>query len=209
LEAPDSSEPGSRAPSLSRRALKRPLSMLSAAGAAALILFVVVHLARQGVYVEELNFVDATTLLMVAVLVLRSLYKLRRASDLQAVSLALIASLSFVFGFEAIYKWSFYIFPWKMPPAELREWVIQIAVGMVAISGFAQGIFHFTRASLISAVGFLFLWLLWLALGFPQLWNGQAYYQPLLPVTLEWNMIYLLNRAAKLAFFLIYFFLYA
>lgn len=208
MGAPDLSEQNSRAPSLNRQLFNRPLSLLSAAAAAGLILYTVVHLARRGVYVEGLNFVDATTLLMVAVLVLRSLYKFRRASDLQAVSLALIASLSFIFGFEAIYKWSFYFFPWKMPPAELREWIIQIAIGLVAISGFAQGKFQLTRASLLAAAAFLFLWFLWLALGFPQLWDGQPHYRPLLPITLEWNMIYLLNRAVKLAFLLIYFFLY-
>jgi hypothetical protein len=194
---------------MGQRNLKKPLSLLSAVIALGTILYVIFQLIRGQIYLERLNDIDGTTLILVALLMLRGVYRLREEADLQTVSLSLIASVSFIFGFEAIYKWSFYFYPWRMPPAELREFIVQVGVSLVVLAGFGQKKFRFTRGSWMALAIFIALWGFWLMVGFPQLWDGQARYLAILPVHLSWNMIYLLNRCVKAAFMMVYYFLFA
>ena len=95
------------------------------------------------------------------------------------------------------------------PPEELRAFIIQGAVSLVALTGFAQGIFRFTRWSKIALAAFIGLWLLWLVVGFPQLWDGMKIHAPLIDVPFSWGATYALNRLTKIALFLFFFFLYA
>jgi hypothetical protein len=86
---------------------RRPLSNATATLAAILILIPLYQRSMGNVYLETFNYVDGTTLIMVGVLLLRGIILLRLESDLQAVAIALIGALSFVFAYEAIYKLSF------------------------------------------------------------------------------------------------------
>ena len=187
---------------------KKPLSTLAAVGALGAILYGILQLAQKNLYLERLNYVDNTTLLLLGLLMLRGVSGLREESDLQTVSLALIACVSFIFGYEAIYKWSFYFAPWRMPPAELREFLIQAGTSLVFLAGFAQKKFSFTRGNVLAGALFAALWITWLLIGFPQISDGQPQHGVILPLSLSGDLIYYLNRGTKVAFFLIYFFLF-
>jgi len=188
--------------------IRRPLSAAAAVLAVTLILIALYQLFSGSVYLDLLNWVDWTTLIMLAVLLLRGIHRLRLDTDLQAVSIALIGALSFVFMYEAIYKLSFYTFLWRMPPGELRELVIQVATALTALVGFAFGKFSLSRSSQIFLGLFIALWIFWLLIGFPQLESGTNFYPAILNLALTHEMIYVLIRATKASLCLVYFFLY-
>jgi hypothetical protein len=191
-----------------RRLAQKPLSLLVAFLGLFMIIYALYGRWGGNIYVARLNYIDGTTLIMVALLLLRAVIKLNDDSDLQTVSIGLISAVSFVFAYEMIYKWSFFFFPWRMPPEELREFIIQISVSLVVIAGFSQGIFHLRVGSKIALVIFAVGWLIWLAVGFPQLVDGKIFYVPLVEIPFSGGMIYALNRLTKIALFLFYFLLY-
>jgi len=195
--------------SICAKILRRPLSTLSGAFAALLILVPLYQRMIGNVYLEELNYVDGTTLIMVGILLLRGIVSRHHDTDLQAFSIALIGALSFVFTFEAIYKLSFYVFPWRMPPAELREFVIQVGIALTVLTGFAFVKFRMTKFSWIFTVIFAAGWAIWLLVGFPQLNNGENFYQPIVDFELTRDMIYVLNRALKIVLFLVFYSFYS
>ena len=117
-----------------RRLVQKPISLLTALSALGLLGLVIIELSRGNIYYGRLEYVDVTTLAMVALLVLRAVTKLHSAPDLETFSIALVSSLSFLFSYEAIYKWSFFLLPWKMPPLELREFLLQVGVGLILLS---------------------------------------------------------------------------
>jgi hypothetical protein len=160
------------------------------------------------IFLEPLNYIDGSTLVMVGVLLLCGIVSLRRDTDLQAISIALIGALSFVFAFEAIFKLSYYTFPWRMPPPELREFVIQVGIALTVLIGFAFNRFRVSTLSWIFAGIFAVSWIIWLLLGFPQLSNGEPFYPPVVNVHLTWNTIYALNRVTKILLCLVYVFFY-
>ncbi len=104
--------------------LKRPLSLIAAILALFLILYEVFQIAAGHVYQKALDKMDGTTLVELGILMLLGIFALRDQTDLQAVSFTFVAGLSFIFIYEAIYKWSFYLVPFRahvqMPPTELR-----------------------------------------------------------------------------------------
>ena len=192
-----------------RRLAQKPLSLLVAFLALFMIIYALYGRWGGNIYVARLNYIDGTTLIMVALLLLRAVIKLNDDSDMQTVSIGLISAVSFVFAYEMIYKWSFFFFPWRMPPEELREFIIQISVSLVVIAGFAQGIFHLRVGSKIALVIFAVGWLIWLAVGFPQLLDGLNFYVPIVKIPFSWGMIYTLNRITKVALFMFYFLIYS
>ena len=194
--------------SISENLLRRPLSCLCGVLAVLVILIPLYQRTIGNVYLEELNYVDGTTLIMVGILLLRGIVSRTQDTDLQAFSIALINALSFVFTFEAIYKLSFYAFPWRMPPGELREFIIQVGIALTALAGFAFGKFRITKVSWIFGVIFVTGWILWLLVGFQQLDNGGKIYQPVVDVEFTWDMIYVLNRALKIVLFMIFYSFY-
>ena len=98
-------------------ALQRPLS-LAIGMAASLVILAAVYFRIQGhMLLPQLNNMDTFTPVMISILMLRGIYALRKDTDLQAVSLSLIAALSFIFIYEAIYKVSFYGPTRPIPPA--------------------------------------------------------------------------------------------
>ena len=195
-------------PEFIRGLIHKPISLFVTLVALSILSLVVFELINGNIYVARLNFVDATTLAMVAFLLLRAVTKLHSASDLVTISIALVSSLSFLFSYEAIYKWSFYILPWKIPAAELRELLLQIGVGLILLTGFAFDIFKLRRASQIMLGLFIATWLFWLAVGFPQLWDGANIYNAVIDLPMSWTMIYALNRVTKFVWFMFYFWLY-
>jgi hypothetical protein len=188
--------------------IRKPFSFLTGVFTVLLILVPLFHRMAGKIYIQELNYVDGTTLIMVGVLLLRGIVSLRRDTDLQAFSIALVGALSFVFVFEALYKLAFYLFPWRMPPTELREFVIQVGIAMTALTGFAFKKFRMTRFGWIFTAIFVAGWALWLLVGFPQLANGQPFYSPIVDVDLSMGMIYILNRTLKFVLFLVFFSFY-
>lgn len=186
----------------------KPVSLFATMVALGILGLAVFERLNGNIYIARLNFVDATTLAMVAFLILRAVTKLHSSSDLETISIALASSLSFLFGYEAIFKWSFYILPWKMPAAELREFLLQVGVGLILLTGFAQGVFKLRRASQIMLGLFIVTWLFWFAVGFPQLWDGKNFYNAVLDVPMSWTMIYILNRVTKFIWFMFYYCLY-
>ena len=188
-----------------RRLTQKPLSLFTTVVALSLLCQSLFTLGSGNLYVARLNFVDATTLVMVSLLLLRAVTKLHHTSDLTTISIALVSSLSFLFSYEALYKWSFYILPWRMPAAELREFLLQSGIGLIILTGFAQQVFKLRRASQILLGLFITAWLFWLAVGFPQLWDSLNFYDAILDLPLNWNMIYAINRGTKFVWFMFYY----
>ena len=191
------------------RLVKKPLSTLAALVALFTIVYPIYQWGTGSIYVEQLNYIDSTTLIMVGLLFLRGIKKLDQEQDLGTFSTTLLNVISFLFCYEAIYKLSFYIFPWKMPPEELREFTIQVGITLVVLAGFAYKKFKLSKTSIIFLSAFVLGWITWLSIGFPQLLDLQPYYKPLVEIPLTWQTIYIINRATKFALFLAYFFLYA
>ena len=188
---------------------QKPISLLTTMVALSLLGLALFELGIGNRYIAKLNYLDVTTMAMVALLLIRAVTKLHSASDLETISIALISSISFLFSYEAIYKWSFFLLPWKMPASELREFLLQVGVGLTLLSGFAQQVFKLRRANQILLGIFIATWLFWFAVGFPQVWDGENIYAPVLDIRLTRNMIYVLNRITKFVWFMFYYLLYA
>lgn len=185
--------------------LKRPLSLAVAILATLLIVYEVIQIASGKLYQEALNRMDGTTLVELGILAILGVFTLRHLTDLQAVSFTLVAGLSFIFIYEAIYKWSFYLAPFRMamPPPEFREFVIQSGIAATILTGFANGYFRLKEWTFIWLGVFVVLYVFWMLVGFPQI-TGGSFAPQVIPIDLTYNMNYLLNRATKLAMFLAY-----
>ncbi len=189
--------------------IQRPLSFAAAVLAGLVILTALCLRLLGNIYLEQLNWIDAFTPMMIGILTLRGLYTMRDDTDLQAVSIALVGALSFIFIYEAIYKLSFYGLPWLMPPSELRDFTIQSGTALTALAGFAYGKFKLSRPSLIFLGLFVLLYVFWLLIGYPQVETGKNVYDVLINNPFTWNMIYAVNRGTKVLMFLAYFFFYS
>ncbi len=189
--------------------IQRPLSFFTGLLAGIVILAALYLRLAGDMYLRQLNWVDTFTPVMIGILLLRGVFSLRQDSDLQAISIALIGALSFIFIYEAIYKLSFYTLPWRMPPSELRDFTIQVGIALTALAGFGFGKFRLTRWSVIFLGLFILLYTFWLLAGFPQVDNGRDYYPAVINIPFTWNMIYAVNRGTKVLMFLTYFFFYA
>lgn len=185
--------------------LKRPLSLIAAILAVLLIVYEVIQIASGHLYQEALNRMDGTTLVELGILTLLGVFTLRDQTDLQAVSFTLVAGLSFIFIYEAIYKWSFYLAPFRMamPPPEFREFVIQSGIAATILTGFASGFFSLKKWTFIWLGVFVVLYVFWMLVGFPQI-TGGSFAPQVIPIDLTYDMNYILNRATKLAMFLAY-----
>ena len=188
-----------------RSMLKRPLSLSAATIAVLLIIYELIQIATGQLYEPVLAKIDATTLVELGILALVGIFTLRHQTDLQAVSFTLVAGLSFIFIYEAIYKWSFYLTPFRldMPSGEFREFVIQVGITATILTGFADGILKLKKWTFVWLGVFVLLWIFWLLIGYPQI-KGGSYVPPVLHINLTYGMIYLLNRATKLAMLLVY-----
>ncbi len=186
--------------------LVRPLSLLAAFFAAFIIVFEVIQISRGSLYLETLNYIDGTTLIELGLIILWGCYTLRYLTDFQAVSFTLVNALSFIFIYEALYKWSFSLTPFRipMPPAEFREFVIQLGIAATALTGFAEHHFTLKKWTFILLIVFALLWIFWLLIGYPQITTITPEFSPVFPVQLTHNMIYALNRGTKAVMFLIY-----
>jgi hypothetical protein len=183
----------------------RPLSLLTFALAVVIILYEILQISGGNLYQEQLNDIDGTTLIMLGVLMLRGVSTLRHRTDLHAVSFTLVNVLSFIFAYEAIYKWSFYLAPFVqlMPPPELRAFAIQVGTALTVLTGFAVRDFTVKKWTLVWLVIFVVLWAFWLLIGFPQI-SGESFFPQVIPINFTHDMTYLLNRATKLVMFFAY-----
>jgi lipoprotein signal peptidase len=102
------------------------------------------------------------------------------------VSFTLVAGLSFIFIYEAIYKWSFYLAPFRMhmPPAEFREFVIQSGIAATILTGFAVGFFKLKKWTFIWLGLFVILYVFWLLIGLPQI-TGESFFHRSSPSALR------------------------
>jgi hypothetical protein len=183
----------------------RPLSMTGSACAIVVTVVVIGQVLQGELYIRGLNYPDATTLLMLCGVLTAGLIALRRCSDLQAVALSWVIAVSCLYAYEAIYKWSFYLAPFGrgMPPPELRELILQLAVAATLVMGFAHQHLMATMRTWIWLTIFGALWTLWLLVGFPQL-DGRVVHLQVLPWTVDRHQVYLINRCSKLALFITY-----
>ena len=183
--------------------LKRPLSITAAIMSVLLILYELLQIVTGHLY--KFGLVDGTTIIELGILGLVGIYTLRDQTDLQAISFTLVAGLSFIFIYEAIYKWSFYLAPFRlpMPPDEFREFVIYIGIAATILTGFAVGYFRLKKWTFIWLGIFILLWIFWFLIGFPQI-SGESYMPQVLPIHLTRDMNYVLNRSTKLAMYLAY-----
>ncbi len=188
--------------------IRRPLSA-AVAVLCTLVILVSLAIRIQGnMLLGSLDNMDAFTPVMISILLLRGIYAMRNDTDLQAVSIALISALSFIFVYEAIYKISFYLDK-PMPPAEVREFLIQLGTALTVVAGFAFGKLHFSKWSRIFAVAFVLLYAFWMLAGYPQVDTNANVYWVFIPVKFTWDMIYIVNRATKALVFLTYLFFYS
>jgi hypothetical protein len=187
--------------------LKRPLSLIAAVLALFLILYEAIQIVGGHLYQKALDKMDATTLVELGILTLLGVFTLRDQTDLQAVSFTLVAGLSFIFIYEAIYKWSFYLVPFRahiqMPPAELREFVIYSAIAATILTGFATHLFRLTKWTFLFLGIFVALYAFWMLVGFPQITN-QNYYPQVIPVNFTHWTTYAVNRGTKFFMYLAY-----
>ena len=189
--------------------IQKPLSLLTVLLAGFMIAVPLYRRINGIVYLEQLNWVDGTTIIMVGILLVRGVvFCWESDTDLQAVSIALIGTLSFIFTYEALYKLSFHTFPWRMPGTEFREFVIQIGIALTVLVGFAYDKFSVSRLSKVFISIFVASWIVWLLVGFPQLESGKNFYPGIINFPMTPDMIYLLGRAPKVALCLVYIFLY-
>jgi hypothetical protein len=139
------------------------------------------------------------------ILMLLGVFTLRDQTDLQAVSFTLVAGLSFIFIYEAIYKWSFFLAPFRMdmPPAEFREFVIQCGIAASILTGFAVGFFKLTKWTFIWLGLFVLLYAFWMLVGFPQV-TGGSFSPQVIPINFTHGITYVVNRSTKLLMFLAY-----
>jgi hypothetical protein len=177
---------------------KRPLSLTAAVLALLLIVYEVVQIASGELYLKALNNIDGTTLIELGILTLFGVFTLRDQTDLQAVSFTLVAGLSFIFIYEAIYKWSFYLAPFRMrmPPQELREFLIYVGITATILTGFANGFFTLKKWTFIWLGVFVVLWIFWLLVGFPQI-TGGSFTPQVIHINFTHDMTYVLNRSTK------------
>ncbi|RPI92490.1 MAG: hypothetical protein EHM40_12875 [Chloroflexi bacterium] len=189
--------------------LKRPLSLIAAILAVLVIVYELIQIASGELYQEALNNMDGTTLIELGILMLLGVYTLRDRSDLHAVSFTLVAGLSFIFIYEAIYKWSFFLAPFveykDMPPHEVREFIIQSGIALTILTGFAVGDFRVTKWTFVWLGSFVILYAFWLLVGFPQvLEDNKLYYEPVIPIEFTSAVTYVVNRGTKFFMYLAY-----
>ncbi|MDA4128732.1 MAG: hypothetical protein OK422_04695 [Thaumarchaeota archaeon] len=175
----------------------KPLTGFSSLIAILAILYSVYEIATGNLYIGVLNYIDSTTLTMIGVLWLRVVSRTRQATDLQAFVLALATTISFVYTYEAIYKYSFYVSPFVIPPPEIRDLIIQIGVSLMVLVGFAYGAYSFSKLSKVFVFMFAAAWIFWVAVGFPQIFNLNGFHLALLHLNLSYTQVYIVNRGTK------------
>jgi len=170
-----------------------------------LIAYEVIQITSGELYQKALNHVDGTTLIELGILTLLGVFTLRHQTDLHAVAFTLVAGLSFIFIYEAIYKWSFYLAPFgkPMPSVEIREFVIQSGIALTLLTGFAVRDFTLKKWTLIWLGAFVVLWIFWLLTGYPQI-TGEVIFSRVIHIDFTHETLYVLNRSTKFVMYLAY-----
>jgi hypothetical protein len=184
---------------------QRPLSLFAALTAVLLIIYEIWQISSGQLYTRALGSIDGTTVIELGILALVGIFRLWNKTDLQATAFTLVNALSFIFSYEAIYKWSFYMAPFRldMPSIEFRQMVIQIGISLSILTGFAVGFFTLRKSTFLWIGIFMALWIFWLAVGYPQI-TGNVIWPRIIPVEFTYGMTYLLNRTTKFVLWLAY-----
>jgi hypothetical protein len=153
----------------------------------------------------ELGYADWLTVIFISLLVARGAYVFRAGPPLKTLALCVTNPFSFIFCFEAIYKYLFQ--GWLYKSIEMREMLLQFAATATILLGFHYGDFRLNRRSVIFGVLFGLTMAFWVAIGYPQLFMGKVF-TPWLPIEVSRDTVYVINRMAKGFLFLAYFFLY-
>lgn len=168
-------------------------------------------------YASTFNDVDITTVLMISILLLKGTYTYKSYDDIKSFSLTLINALSFIFLFEALYKFLF--FGWIVDSAELRELLLQVASALTILIGFSYKDYHLSKYSKILGIFFIVVMLFWVLIGYPQLFDMPKEkihifgidlygYPQVIPWDASKSAVYVINRLAKILLFGSYFFLF-
>ena len=157
-------------------------------------------------YLEELHWVDVTTVLFLSLLTYRGIYVVRKAPLLKIVALCLLNAFSFIYCFESIYKLLF--LGWLYSSAELRELLLQGVAALTPLLAFYYGDFKLGRRSLLFALLFAAMMAFWVAIGYPQLFMGRVH-SAWIDLEVSQTCVYVINRSAKFFLFLAYFFFYS
>ena len=152
-----------------------------------------------------LGYADWLTVIFISLLAARGAYVFRAGPPLKTLALCVTNPLSFIFCFEAIYKYLF--MGWQYKSIELREMLLQFAAAATILLGFHYGDYRLNRRSVVFGLLFGLTMAFWMALGYPQLFMGKVF-TPLLPLDVSRDTVYVINRLAKGFLFLAYFFLY-
>jgi len=191
--------------SLQKLCTRRPLSTTGALLATLMIIYALTSLFQGDRYPLS---VDATTLIMVGILFLRALQTLSNYTDTQTFALSMTTVISFIFSYEALYKFSFYLSPWRMPPEELKWLIIEVALASTILTGFSFAGFRINLYSAISIMVFIALWAFWLMVGYPQFYEPRNFHPPLINIgQLSPEQIYIINRVTKATLLLSYIFI--
>lgn len=182
-----------------------PLTSFAFATAVGLATWSMLTIFSGSRYIGALAGTDATTPLMTAALLFRGIYSLRAAPDLKIFAVSLIVALSFLYTFEAIYKFLF--FGWRWAPGELRELLLQVATSLTVLVAFQSRDLRLGGASKLFAGLFAATMIFWLLIGYPQGDTGyhSAQYIPINPSN---EALYAIGRFAKFSLFLAFFSFY-
>jgi len=170
------------------------------------IIYSLYSMATGKLYVEELNWVDVTTVLFLSLLLFRGIYVFRKAPLLKILALCLLNTFSFIYCFESIYKFLF--LGWLYSSAELRELLLQGVATLTPLLGFHYGDYKLNPRSLLFACLFAATMTLWVAIGYPQLFMGRVH-PAWIDLEVSRTTVYVINRLAKFFLFLAYFFLFS
>ncbi len=187
---------------------KRPLSLILACmGFSAVIFFVFIIASTGSIYINALDRLDGTTLLMISVLLIKSVWVYRNLPDTISFGNSVVIVLAFIYTFESVYKFLF--FDWVTNPADLRVLLLQIGTVSVIMLPIGYKSLQVTKTVvgfIILYVAFMFIW--WI-FGYPQIFedvDNRVIFLGADRIHVSLNQVFIWNRVAKLWLFLAFIF---
>ncbi len=189
-------------------AFKRPLSLILACmGFSGFLFFVFIIASTGSIYINALDRLDGTTLLMISVLLIKSVWVYRNLADPISFGNSVVIVLAFIYIFESIYKFLF--FDWLTNPADLRVLLLQIGTVSVIMLPIGYKSIQLTKP----VIGFLTLYsafmFIWWIFGYPQIFEdveNRVIFFGADRINVTLNQVFIWNRVAKLWLFLAFVF---
>lgn len=198
------------------RLKQHPFSLFLFIASILLALFFTMMLSVKGLYQKSLAEIDMSSLIMASLLTAKTALYSADNSKLKLIAVICLFNVSFLLGFEFIYKFLF--FAWVVEPAELRELVLFGAAATGGLYLYSDRKVRITRAGQYSLLLFAVTMLFWFFCGYPQLFKIHEIepvsipgitiegYPHLIPVELNRTGVYIVNRIAKGALWLFFMF---